>query len=119
MPAEPETQSKPFFRNPTLYTSRPSSLLCCSRWILFSRWLENRAIESRAKEKNAKATGAGSHHPGTTRWKGAAIQNFYATPGVNRRGETVQICLWCGNAKTDDLKPQPNAVWPSYSRASM
>jgi len=35
---------------------------------------------------------------------------------VIRRAETVQICYGVANAKTVTLKPQPNAVWPSYSR---
>src|SRR6266852_3357325 len=48
--------------------------------------------------------------------KELAIQNFYATPGVVRRGETVQLCYGVANAKTVKLEPQSNPVWPSYSR---
>jgi hypothetical protein len=48
--------------------------------------------------------------------KELAIQNFYATPGLVRRGETVQICYGVANAKTVTLEPQSNPVWPSYAR---
>ncbi len=48
--------------------------------------------------------------------KELAIQNFYASPGTIRRGETVQLCYGVANAKTVKLEPQSNPVWPSYSR---
>jgi hypothetical protein len=48
--------------------------------------------------------------------KELAIQNFYATPGTIRRGESVQLCYGVANAKTVRLEPQSNPVWPSYSR---
>jgi len=48
--------------------------------------------------------------------KELAIQNFYASPGAIRRGESVQLCYGVANAKTVTLEPQPNAVWPSYAR---
>ena len=48
--------------------------------------------------------------------KELAIQDFYASPGEIRRGETVQLCYGVANAKTVKLEPQPNPVWPSYSR---
>ena len=32
------------------------------------------------------------------------------------RGEEVDLCYGVSNAKTVTLVPQPNAVWPSYSR---
>src|SRR6267143_6552100 len=118
MPAEPETQSKPFFKNPMLYTSAALVVVVfVVGWILFSRWLENRAIESRAKEERTQKQREQDRI--TLEQLGGrelAIQNFYATPGVVRRGETVQICYGVANAKTVTLEPQPNPVWPSYSR---
>ena len=118
MPAEPETQSKPFFKSPTLYTSAALVVVVfVIGWILFSRWWENRAIESRAKEQRTQKQQeqdriALEQFGG----KELAIQNFYATPGVVHRGETVQICYGVANAKTVTLEPQSNPVWPSYSR---
>jgi hypothetical protein len=86
-------------------------------WILFSRWLENRAIENRAKEERTQKQQEQDRITlEQLGGKELAIQNFYATPGVVRRGETVQICYGVANAKTVRLEPQPNPVWPSYSR---
>jgi hypothetical protein len=118
MPAEPETQSKPFFKNPTLYASAALVVVVfVVGWILFSRWLENRAIESRAKEERTQKQQEQDRITlEQLGGKELAIQNFYATPGVIRRGETVQICYGVANAKTVTLEPQPNPVWPSYSR---
>ena len=45
--------------------------------------------------------------------KELAIQNFYATPGTIRRGETVQLCYGVANARTVKLQPQSNPVWLS------
>jgi len=118
MPAEPQTQSKPFFKNPTLYTSAALVVVVfVVGWILFSRWLENRAIENRAKEERTQKQREQDRITlEQLGGKELAIQNFYATPGVVRRGETVQICYGVANAKTVQLEPQPNPVWPSYSR---
>src|SRR5207244_7231381 len=44
------------------------------------------------------------------------ILHFYASPGVIRRGQTAQLCYGVSGAKTVRLEPQPNAVWPSFSR---
>jgi hypothetical protein len=118
MPAEPETQSKPFFKNPTRYTFAAFVVVVfVVGWILFSRWLENRSIESRAKvERTQKQQEQDRITLEQLGGKELAIQNFYATPGVVRRGETVQICYGVANAKTVTLEPQSNPVWPSYSR---
>src|SRR5207245_11181298 len=44
------------------------------------------------------------------------ILHFYASPGVIRRGQTAQLRYGVSGAKTVRLEPQPNAVWPSFSR---
>jgi hypothetical protein len=44
------------------------------------------------------------------------IQTFSAVPGAIHRGDTVQLCYGVANAKNVKLEPQPNPVWPSYSR---
>ena len=85
--------------------------------ILFSRWQENRSIENRAKEeqtqKQQEQDRATIEQFGG---KELAIQNFYATPGAIRRGETAQLCYGVANAKTVTIEPQSNPVWPSYAR---
>jgi len=48
--------------------------------------------------------------------KELAIQNFYASRAVIRRGQSVQLCYGAANAKSVKLEPQSSPVWPSYSR---
>src|SRR5262245_21317471 len=85
--------------------------------MLFSGWWQNRSIDYRARE--ARAAKQREDDRATLEQmvgKELAIQNFYATPGQIRRGQSVQLCYGVANAKTVQLEPQPNAVWPSYSR---
>jgi hypothetical protein len=118
MLAQPEPQKKSAFKKAFLYSWAALSLaalVVC--WIVFSRWQENRGIEKRAKEertqKQQEQDRAALEQLGG---KELAIQNFYASPGEIRRGETVQLCYGVANAKTVKLEPQPNPVWPSYAR---
>ena len=86
-------------------------------WILVSRWLENRAIEKHAKqERTQKQQEQDRVTLEQMGGKELAIQNLYASPGEIRHGQTAQICYGVANAKTVKLEPQPNPVWPSYSR---
>jgi len=118
MLAEPDPQKKSAFKNPFLYSWTVLgfvALVVCL--ILVSRWKENRDIERRAREeqtqKQQEQDRAAIEQMGG---KELAIQNFYAIPGMVRRGESVQLCYGVANAKTVKLEPQPNPVWPSYSR---
>jgi len=118
MLAQLDPQKKSAFKNPFVYSWAALVLAALVvGWILFSRWQENRSLERRAKEERAQKQqeqdrAALEQFGG----KELAIQNFYATPGVVRRGETVQLCYGVANAKTVTLEPQSNPVWPSYSR---
>jgi len=118
MLAQPDPQKKSAFKNPYVYSWTVLALAALVvSWILFSRWQENRSLEKRAKEERAQKQqeqdrAALEQFGG----KELAIQNFYATPGTIRRGETVQLCYGVANAKTVKLEPQSNPVWPSYSR---
>jgi hypothetical protein len=118
MPAQPDSQKKPSFKNPFLYSWAAlaiAALVVGS--ILFSRWLENRDIEKRAKEESTQKQREQDRIAlEQLGGKELAIQNFYAAPGAIRRGETVQLCYGVANAKTVKLEPQRNPVWPSYSR---
>jgi hypothetical protein len=114
----PDPQPKSVFKNPFLYASAAIAIAALIvGWILLSRWFENRAIENRAKEERTQKQ---QEQDRVTLeqlgGKELAIQNFYATPGVVRRGQTVQLCYGVANAKTVKLEPQSNPVWPSYSR---
>ena len=118
MQLQPGPPPKSIFKNPTLYSYSALVIVVLSvAWILFSRWEENRSIENRARQertqKQLEEDRATLEQMGG---KELAIQNFYATPGSIRRGETVQLCYGVANAKTVTLEPQSNPVWPSYSR---
>ena len=118
MLAQPDPQEKSAFKNPFLYSWAALGIAALVvGWILFSRWHENHDIEKRAQEertqKQQEQDRLALEQLGG---KELSIQNFYASPGEIRRGETVQLCYGVANAKTVKLEPQPNPVWPSYSR---
>ena len=86
-------------------------------WIFFSRWWQNRAFEHRVREERTEKQR--EDDLATLEQMGGkelAILTFYAVPGEIRRGESVQLCYGVANAKTVQLEPQSNPVWPSYSR---
>ena len=118
MLVQPDPAAKSVFKNPLLYSSAALAIaLLAVGGILFSRWQENRGIEKRAKEERTQRQQEQDRITlEQLGGKELAIQNFYATPGVIRRGETVQLCYGVANAKTVKLEPQANPVWPSYSR---
>lgn len=118
MLAQPDSKQKSPFKNPFLYSWAVLAIVAfVVVAILFARWQENRGIENRAKEeKSQKQQEQDRAALDQFGGKELAIQNFYATPGAIRRGETVQLCYGVANAKTVKLEPQSNPVWPSYSR---
>ncbi len=109
---------KSLFKNLSFYTWGALSIAALVVvGILFSRWWQNRSIDYRARE--ARAAKQREDDRATLEQMGGkelAIQNFYATPGQILRGQSVQLCYGVANAKTIKLEPQPNPVWPSYSR---
>jgi hypothetical protein len=118
MLVQPETPPKSVFRNPLLYSSVVLLLGAFSvAWILFSRWEQTREYENRAKEQKTRRQQEQDRL--TLEQMGGkelAIQNFYASSGLIRHGQSVQLCYGVANATTVKLEPQPNAVWPSYAR---
>jgi hypothetical protein len=118
MPAQPETKPRSVFKNPQLYSCVVliGAALAVS-WILFSRWEQTRQFERRTLEKRtAQQLEQDRVALEQMGGKELAIQNFYAVPGVIHRGQSVQLCYGVANATSVKLEPQPNAVWPSYSR---
>ena len=118
MLVQPDQQKKSILKNPFLYSRAVLAIVALAVvWILASRWLENRNFEKRAAQertqKQQEQDRAALEQMGG---KELAIQNFYASPGMIRRGETAQLCYGVANAKTVKLEPQSNPVWPSYSR---
>jgi hypothetical protein len=115
-----ETQHEPKspFKNPLLYTSIAIGIaLLYVGWVFYSRWAENRDLEQRAAQEEAEKQ---REEDRTTveqmGGKELAIQNFYAAPGVIRRGESTKLCYGVANAKKVRLEPQSNPVWPSFAR---
>jgi hypothetical protein len=118
MLAQPDPPKKSVFMNPLLYSWAALAIVALAVVaILVFRWMENHAVEMRARQaaiqqQHEQDRIALQQFGG----KELAIQNFYATPGTIRRGESVQLCYGVANAKTVRLEPQSNPVWPSYSR---
>jgi len=82
-------------------------------WVLYSRWDENRLALRRAEEQRREEDARVAEMLGGNRFE---ILQFYATPAEAHTGETISLCYGVSNAKSVKLEPQPNAVWPSFSR---
>jgi hypothetical protein len=117
MLGQPDPTKKSTFKNPFLYSGAVVGIAALVLgWILFSRWQENREIDNRAiRERTQEQREQDRIALEQLGGKELAIQNFYASPGEIRRGESVQLCYGVANAKTVKLEPQHNPVWPSYS----
>jgi hypothetical protein len=118
MLAEPAPEEKSPLKNPLVYSSAVVLIvLLYVGYIFISRWHENRGLEKAAAEKQAAAQLAQDRTTvADMGGKELAIQSFYGSPGVVKRGETAQLCYGVANAKTVTLEPQSEPVWPSYSR---
>jgi hypothetical protein len=118
MTPDPEPRTSSVFRNPLLYSSFALAVVALVvGWILVSRWQENKQIDQRSAEaKSEKQKENDRAALDQFGGKELDIQSFYASPGAIHRGETIQLCYGVANAKIVKLEPQPNPVWPSYSR---
>lgn len=116
--AEQNPAPKPAFKNPILYSSLALlAVLLYVVWIFFSRWQENRQIQRHTtEERSQKQLAEDRQTLEQLGGKDLAIQSFYASASEISRGETVQLCYGVANAKTVNLEPQDNPVWPSYNR---
>jgi hypothetical protein len=118
MLAESAPEQKSPLKNPLLYSSTALLIvLLYVSWTFYSRWQDNRGIERRAAEHQAAVQR--EQDRATVEQMGGkelAIQTFYGSPGVVRRGESVQLCYGVANAKVVKLEPQDNPMWPSYGR---
>jgi hypothetical protein len=115
---DPKPESRPARKNPLLYSSVAVAIaLLYVGWVFSSRWQENRAIEQKTKDEAAQKQRENDR--ASVELLGGnefAIQMFYASPGLIRRGESTRLCYGVANAKTVKLEPQSNPVWPSHSR---
>jgi len=82
--------------------------------VFVSRWRENRRLESaaadaaRVKAQNAIRT---IYEDGSLR-----ILNFYAAPGLIRRGQSALLCYGVANARSVRLEPAVVNMYPAISR---
>lgn len=81
--------------------------------VFYARRQEIRTIEERAAAAKRAEAQRTVEMLGGERFE---ILNFYASPGIIRRGETTALCYGVSNARSVRLEPQPNPVWPSYGR---
>jgi hypothetical protein len=86
-------------------------------YVFYSRRQENREFEQKQAEMQTEQQRADDEKTveqlGGNRFE---ILNFYATPGSVHPGETVEVCYGVSNAKSVQLEPQSEPVWPSQSR---
>lgn len=118
MPVGQTPESNSAFKNPLLYSSIALAIaVLVVGGILFFRWQNDKEFDRRAAEersqKQHQADQAAIEQLGG---KEFAIQSFYASAGVVKPGETIQLCYGVANAKTVTLQPQDNPVWPSPNR---
>src|SRR5260370_17701554 len=107
---QPDPPKKSVLKNPLLYSRAALAIVALAVvWILAARWLENRNFEKRAREERTQKQQEQDRI--TLEQMGGkelAIQNFYASPGTIRRGETVHLSYDFANATTVKLEPQSN-----------
>jgi len=114
MTADPNPKPFSGFRNPLLYTSIVLvAAIAYAGWVLISRRQEARVLERRAKQQERAEAARTFEMLGGGNFE---ILNFYAVPGIIRRGDSAQLCYGVSNARTVHLEPQTSEVWPSQSR---
>lgn len=81
--------------------------------VFYSRWDSARQFEQRIEQRRIEEARRGYELAGGGRFD---ILQFYASPGVVRRGESLELCYGVSNARKVRLEPQPNPVWPALAR---
>jgi hypothetical protein len=101
-----------------LYTSPILALLLIYvGWVMLARRQENKQLEEKAaQEVRAQERSEAERTVETLGGNEFNILSFYATPGMIRRGESIQLCYGVSNAKTVALDPPVAEMWPSVSR---
>lgn len=82
-------------------------------WVALSRRRENQQAEEKAAAQRRNQDRQAFESMGGSRFE---ILNFYASPGLRRRGETAQLCYGVSNARTVRIDPPVGTTWPSLSR---
>jgi len=81
--------------------------------VFYARWEEGRRLEERRQQQERQDARQAFEKMGGDRFE---ILQFYASPGIVRRGESVELCYGVSNAKSVRLEPPPRVVAPSLAR---
>ena len=79
----------------------------------YSRWSATRRAAQEQAEKEANQARKAIDAIGG---RGLKILSFYASPGVIRRGAHTTLCYGVTGAKTVQLEPAAEEVWPALTR---
>jgi len=81
--------------------------------IFYSRWTDKRdAQAARAARETENARKVSDMLGGDT----LKILGFYVSPGIIRKGERATLCYGVNSAKTVQLDPPVEPVWPALTR---
>ncbi len=81
-------------------------------WIFYSRWSSARRAEQARQEKEASDARKTIEMLGGDQLK---ILDFYASPGVVKRGDHTSLCFGVTGAKSVRLEPHVEDVHPALS----
>ena len=81
--------------------------------VFYNRRAQDRALAAAAAARQRAQAGEAYEDMGGNRFE---ILNFYASPRVAHRGDTVTLCYGVSNAKTVSLDPASAPVWPAFTR---
>lgn len=81
--------------------------------VFYSRKQEDRELSAQAAERQRENDREAVELMGGNNFE---ILNFYASPGIIRRGESAELCYGVSNAKTVTITPPSGATWPALSR---
>lgn len=80
--------------------------------VFYNRRQQDRALAAQRAERQREQDQQAVEFMGGDRFE---ILNFYASPGVIHRGDTVDLCYGVSNAKSLALSPPDGPVWPAFS----
>lgn len=87
-------------------------VLAYDAWVFYSRWDRVRQAE---RERADKEAAAARHTLDLLGGGDLKILNFYASPGVIRRGKEASICYSVVSAKKVRMEPEVEPLYPALS----
>lgn len=80
--------------------------------VFYNRRQQDRDIAAQRAEQQREKDQEAVEFMGGDRFE---ILNFYASPGIIRRGQSADLCYGVSNAKSLALAPPVGPVWPAFS----